>query len=79
MPSTFLDNIKYYSHLIARPPSVARPTLESSVHYGPTEISMQTQIEDSTQSELQGKLQFASKWKARYQSNIHFVVNQTFT
>ena len=71
MPSTFLDNIKYYSHLIARPPSVARPTLHSSPYYGHTEIPMQTQIEDSesTQSQLQGKLQFASKWKARYLIN----------
>ena len=67
MPSTFLENIKYYSHLIARPPSVAGPTSHSSIYHGPTEIPMQTQIEDSTQSELQGKMQFASKWQARYQ------------
>ena len=76
MPSTFLDNIKYYSHLIARPPSVARPTLHSSPYYGHTEIPMQRQIEDSesTQSQLQGKLQFASKWKARYQSSQHKLI-----
>ena len=61
MPSKLLDNIKYYSHLIARPPSVARPTLQSSVDYGPTEIPMRRQIEDSTQSGFQGGLQFAGK------------------
>ena len=61
MPSTFLENIKYYSHLIARPPSVARPTLHASISYGPTKIPMGSQLEDSTQCELQGKLQFASK------------------
>lgn len=62
MPSTFLDNIKYYSHLIARPPSVVRPTLHSSPYHGHTEISTQRQIEDSDspQSQLQESSQFLS-------------------
>ena len=61
MPSKLLENIKYYSHLIARPPLVARPTLHSSISYGPTRIPMESRIDDSIQSEPQGELQFATK------------------
>ena len=56
MPSKLLENIKYYSHLIARPPLVARPTLHSSMGYGPTKIPMESRIDDSIQSEPQGEL-----------------------